>query len=158
MADRGPPAVVAGERATLVAFLDYLRESLAAKAEGVADEDGRRPLVPSGTSLFGIVKHLATVERFWFDACFGGGRVPGGDRALTLEAGQTGRAVVADYRSAIARSNEVIANCADLDERCRAHRPELTLRWVLVHMIEETARHAGHADILREELDGATGR
>jgi len=111
----------------------------------------------AGTSLLGLVKHLACVERLYFlgedvqdwDATFRPGRE---------EAAQD---VLADYREAVRRANQVIEACPDLARATpqlpgRGSAP--SMRWVLVHMIEETGRHAGHADILREQIDGATGR
>jgi hypothetical protein len=159
MADRRTPFTNAGERDTLVAFLDYLRESVLIKVSGLDDESLRRPLVPSGTSLLGLVKHLTMVEIVWFPFAFAGVdvRVPGGE----LDPADTTASVIDGYRAAIARSAEIVAAAADLDERCvrAASAPDqMSLRWVLVHMVEETGRHAGHADILREQLDGQIGR
>ncbi len=159
MPDRRTPFVNAGERATLVAFLDYLRDAVVIKAEGLSDEDGRRALVPSGTSVLGLVKHLTMVEVSWFQWSFAGEKVwvPTGD----LEQADTAASVIDGYRAAIARNNEIVASAPDLSTRCARKPPAtdpLSLRWVLVHMVEETARHAGHADILREQIDGRTGR
>lgn len=153
MPDRRTPFQNAGERELLVDFLDYLRESVVIKTSGLSDEDVRKPMVPSGTSLLWLVNHLADVEGYWFDTVFAGGDggVPPGD---------TAESAISAYRAAWARSNEVVAACHDLDTlSARPHRDQHTsLRWILVHMVEETARHAGHADIIREQLDGAVGR
>jgi hypothetical protein len=159
MSDRRTPFTNAGERETLVAFLDYLREAVLIKVSGLDDDALRRTLVPSGTSLLGLVKHLTAVEIAWFPFAFAGAdvRVPNGD----LEPADTTATVINGYRVAIARSAEIVATEADLDQRCAraATAPEcMSLRWVLVHMVEETGRHAGHADILREQLDGQVGR
>ena len=159
MADRRTPFTNAGERETLVAFLDYLRESVLIKVSGLDDESLRRPLVPSGTSLLGLVKHLSTVETLWFPFAFAGldVRVPSGE----LEPADTTASVIGGYRDAIAKSAEIVAAAANLDQRCvrAVSAPDqMSLRWVLVHMVEETGRHAGHADILREQLDGQVGR
>jgi hypothetical protein len=159
MSDRRTPFLVAGERETLLAFLDYLREAVLIKASGLDDEALRRPLVPSGTSLLGLVKHLTMVEVAWFQWSFAGSDVPIPDQSL--EPGDTTESVFAGYRAAIEQNNALVAERHDLDELCARKRTgfePLSLRWVLVHMVEETGRHAGHADILREQLDGQTGR
>jgi hypothetical protein len=159
MPDRRTPFVNGNERETLVAFLDYLREAIVVKTDGLSEADAGRSLVPSGTSLLGLVKHLTMVEVSWFQWSFAADdvRVPG----ERIKEGDTVASVVASYRAATARNNEIVASAVDLTAMC-ARRPPTTdlmsLRWILVHMIEETARHAGHADILREQLDGEVGR
>ena len=159
MADRRTPFTNGDERETLVAFLDYLRESVLGKVAGLDDAALRRSLVPSGTSLLGLVKHLTMVEIVWFPFAFAGSdvRVPSDE----LESADTTSSVIHSYRTVITASNEIVAGATDLEQHCvrRASAPELmSLRWVLVHMLEETGRHAGHADILREQLDGQIGR
>jgi hypothetical protein len=159
MADRRTPFTNAGERETLVAFLDYLREAVLIKVVGIDDDALRHALVPSGTSLLGLVKHLTMVEIAWLPFSFAGADVwvPSGE----LEPTDTTDAVVDGYRAAIADSVEIVAAAPDLDQLCAraAFAPDrMSLRWVLVHMVEETGRHAGHADILREQLDGQIGR
>lgn len=159
MPDRKTPSTLADEKQTLRDFLDYLRESVIIKASGLSEEDARRPMVDSGTNLLWLVKHLARVEMLWFQHLFAGLDVdaPEGD----LEPDDSVRSAADAYREAIARSNEIIDHCDDLDGRAaRAGRaPEpMSMRWILVHMVEETARHAGHADIIREQIDGTTGR
>ena len=159
MSDRRTPFIEAGERETLVAFLDYLREAVLIKVSGIDDDALRRSFVPSGTSLLGLVKHLTMVEIAWFPFSFSGAEVwvPGGE----LEPPDTTASVIDGYRISIAESAEIVAAAPDLDQRCvrAAFAPDrMSLRWVLVHMVEETGRHAGHADILREQLDGQTGR
>jgi uncharacterized damage-inducible protein DinB len=159
MADRRTPFPNSDERTTLVAFLDYLRESVVRKTEGLDDEAVRRVLVPSGTTLLGLVKHLTMVEVSWFQWSFAGLDVA--IPALELEDGDTIESVVADYRTACTASNTIVERWDDLDRRAAraATAPEpMSMRWLLVHMIEETARHAGHADILREQIDGSVGR
>ncbi|MFI6405039.1 DinB family protein [Streptomyces sp. NPDC050548] len=160
--DVRPPAVDAGEKATLVAFLDYVREAVVAKAEGVGEEQGRAPGVPSGTSIFGLVKHLAAAEAYWFAWAFAGADVPHPDFGMDVGDEETGEGLVASYRDAVARANDVIARCDDLSlpaARAAGGADAVrSLRWILVHMIEETARHAGHVDILREQVDGSVGR
>jgi uncharacterized damage-inducible protein DinB len=159
VADRQTPFSLGDERQTLVEFLDYLRESVIIKASGLPEEQARTPGVPSGTSLMGLVKHLTLVEIVWFQHRFAGEDVWVPHDAL----GPDDRVdhLIGDYRAATARSNEIVATCDDLG--AHSARPffdvgPLTLRWILVHMVEETARHAGHADILRERIDGSVGR
>ncbi|GAA1695537.1 DinB family protein [Streptomyces yatensis] len=155
--ETGPPATGPDEKATLRGFLDYLRDSVADKVAGVPEPQVRTGGVPSGTSLLGLLKHLAFVERFSFlgeDA---------GDWPATMRpsAEDTVDGVLADYRETVERANRVIDACPDLTlpaPRAPRRGSAPSMRWVLVHMIEETGRHAGHADILRERIDGSTGR
>jgi uncharacterized damage-inducible protein DinB len=159
LTDHRTPFTIADEKRTLRDFLDYLRDAITRKATGLTDDDVRRSTVPSGTSLLGLVKHLTYVETMWFQWSFAGLDVdrPSGD----LQSGDTAESVLAAYRSAIKRSNEILDHCGDLDQRCARKvsvDEPLSLRWVLVHMVEETARHAGHADIIREQVDGSVGR
>jgi uncharacterized damage-inducible protein DinB len=159
MADRRTPFLNAGERETLVAFLDYLRESVIVKASGLEAASLHRAMVPSGTTLLGLVKHLTMAETYWFHWSFAGEDIEIPTDALATS--DTVEVVVSAYRHAIRRSNEIVASAPDLEVlSAHDHHGEgpLSLRWVLVHMIEETGRHAGHADILREQLDGQTGR
>ncbi|WP_418957659.1 DinB family protein [Streptomyces tritici] len=160
--DVGPPAEGPDEKSTLLAFLNYLRDAVAAKAEGLDDGKGRTPGVESGTSVFGLVKHLTAAETYWFAWAFEGEDVAHPDFGMELAEADKAEVLFAAYRRAVERSNRIVARHDDLNRRCA--RPAGTagavrsLRWVLVHMIEETARHAGHADILREQADGAVGR
>jgi hypothetical protein len=157
MADHKPPRHDRDERATLTALLQYQRESFARKLDGVSDDDARRALVPSGTTLLWLAKHVATAEQIWVVR-----RFAGEDAALddTVRDGDTLAAALAHYRATWERVDAIIAAEASLDAPCRALDDDVAtnLRWVLAHLLEETARHAGHADILRELLDGATGR
>jgi uncharacterized damage-inducible protein DinB len=145
----------------LASFLDWLRGSIVRKCEGLSEEDARRPMVPSGTSLLGMIKHLGYVERWWFQYHFGGRSdvyLPEGDDDFRVEPTDTVRDVVDFYNNECEASREIVAAAPSCDEHARSReRSEYTLRWILIHMIEETARHAGHADILRELIDGATG-
>lgn len=151
--------ILADERSTLVGFLDYLRESIVLKAEGISREEAAHPMVPSGTSLLGLVKHLTMVEVAWFQWAFEGRDVDIPSTEVTDD--DAVESAVAAYRDAVRVSNEIVADCSDLDSRAAraGTAPErMTMRWLLVHMVEETGRHAGHADILREEIDGTVGR
>ena len=159
MPDRRTPFLVADEATTLRAFLDYLRESLILKVADLDEESARRSTVPTGTSLLGLIKHLTAVEVGWFQFAFAGRDVP--MPSEETEPTDSVASAVAAYEAATRVSNQVVDEADDLDQLCaRAPTtPEpLSLRWLLVHMIEETARHAGHADILREQIDGRTGR
>lgn len=149
--DAGPPSTGPGEKDVLAGFLDYLRSAVAAKAEGVPDEQARTPGVPSGTNLLGLVNHLTQVERHWLL----GHRVA--DWKATFHPGpdDTAASILTAYRETIAEANAEIASWDDL---AAAGPRRGSRRWTLTHLIEETARHAGHADILRELIDGATGR
>ena len=156
-ADTPPPRTTGDEKDVLVGFLDYLRASIAAKVDGVREPDVRSPGVRSGTNLLGLVKHLACVERFIFLG------EPVASWPATFHAGrdETRASVLAAYRDATVLADERIAACVDLTDPAHTSTTEKaapSMRWALVHMIEETARHAGHADILRELLDGTTGR
>ncbi|MFI8090813.1 DinB family protein [Streptomyces sp. NPDC086080] len=155
--DTPPPRTGSSETEVLRGFLDYLRESVSAKVEGAPEPRVRTAGVPSGTNLLGLLHHLTFVER----ATFLGDRVT--DWQGTFRAPPEDRVadVVARYREAVARANDVLDTCADPASplpRARPHGPAPSVRWALTHMIEETGRHAGHADILRELIDGATGR
>jgi len=157
--DHHTPWTLAGEKETLADFLDYLRDAVIRKASGLPAATVRRPMVDSGTSLLGLIKHLTRVEIAWFQYAFAGAdvRVPGDD----LTDDDEPQAVIDDYQMAITVSNRIVAEAADLTQpaKRRAVAPEpMSLRWILVHMIEETGRHAGHADILREQIDGSVGR
>lgn len=162
-ADTRPPRHdVDDEKSVLLSFLDYLRGTIAAKAEHAADPGARTPGVPSGTSLLGLVKHLTAAELNWFVRGFAGAEMEPADLSMQVAADEPAAEIIAAYRSATARANEVIEAAPSLSAhaaRGTGRTPEAhSLRWILVHMIEETARHAGHADILREQLDGSTGR
>lgn len=158
--DNGPPAINETERATLPAFLGYLREAVIAKVDGLTEREAGTPGVPSGTSILGLIRHLTGAEVLWFEHMYLGRDVEF-ELGMDVAAGESTADLVAAYRTAAARSDEIIQACPDLD-RLAARRaegdPDRSMRWILVHMIEETARHAGHADILREQLDGAVGR
>jgi len=136
------------------------REAVLWKLEGLDDEQLRRPMVPSGTNLLGLVKHLAGVEYQRFGQTFGRQTEPlETDPVADMNAGpdETTDGIIGFYCRACAAADQVIDEL-DLDDQGTAWFGEqVSLRRVLVDMIEETARHAGHADILRELLDGATG-
>ena len=158
MTDRKPPRVSGDERATLVALLQYLRESVVRKVEGVADQDARWSPVPTGTSLLWIVKHLARAEALWFlDAS------PDSRSSLSSSIRRRSqRHPGGGHRPLSAtwvRVDDVVA-ASDLDAICVGVDEEANpiCGGYFAHLVEETARHAGHADILRELIDGQTGR
>jgi len=157
MADRKPPRIDGDERATLGALLRYQRESLVRKVTGVSDADARRPMVPTGTSLLWLVKHMARAEVVWVQIRFAGRDLPVPDD--TVGPDDTLAGAVAAYE-ATWPVTDALAAAADLATPCARPDadPPVTLRWVLAHLLEETARHAGHADICREMIDGSVGR
>ncbi|HEY8081280.1 MAG TPA: DinB family protein [Acidimicrobiales bacterium] len=155
MVDRKPPRLAAPERETLLALLQYQRESLVRKVDGVDEDAAAISPVPSGTTLAWLVDHLARAEASWIELRFAG-REPSDELEL---GGPRLAAAVERYRGQWSRTDEVVWS-NELDAVCANDdaEPTVSLRWILVHLLEETARHAGHADILRELLDGATGR
>ncbi|TDC59811.1 DinB family protein [Actinomadura sp. GC306] len=153
--DTPPPRTGNSETEVLRGFLDYLRTSIAAKVEDAPEPQVRTAGVPSGTNLLGLLHHLTFVEC----AMFLGERVPDWQATFQAAPEDTVPDVVARYREAVERANKVLDNCPDLGAPVpRPGKPAPSVRWALTHMIEETARHAGHADILREQIDATTGR
>ena len=164
MATRYAAPLAGDEAATLTGFLDHYRSVLLSLADGLPDHALRRQLVASDTTILGLVKHLAYVERGWFQEVFADEDVSypfsddDSDAEFRIEADEKTSDVLALYRHECERSRAIVASATSLEERARKPgREKYSLRWILVHMIEETARHAGHADILREQLDGTTG-
>jgi uncharacterized damage-inducible protein DinB len=151
------------EKESLHASLDRHRDVVLWKLEGLGDEDLRRPLTPSGTNLQGLVKHLAAVEYGWFCLTFGRETEPlpfdenDEDADLRVGANETTEEVVAFYSRARAAADQVIEETGPEDTGTAWFGEKVSMRWVLIHMIEETARHAGHMDIVRELIDGAAG-
>ena len=155
--DAPPPRPGSSEAEVLRGFLDYLRNSVSAKVEDAPEPQVRTAGVPSGTNLLGLLNHLTFVER----ATFLGERVTDWQATFHAAPADSVADVVTRYRQTVARANDVLDACADLGApvpRPRSNGPAPSVRWALTHMIEETGRHAGHADILRELIDGATGR
>jgi uncharacterized damage-inducible protein DinB len=156
---------VAGEGATLTAFLEWQRATLARKCEGLTGDQLReRSALPSTLSLLGLVRHMAGVERAWFRRTLAGEGVseiystdadPDGDfdNVATADVDEA----FATWRDECRRADEIVS-ARDLDAtgRQRTGR-EVSMRWILIHMIEEYSRHNGHADLLRERIDGAVG-
>lgn len=150
-----------GELDTAMAFLTFARECVVKKTDGLTEEQVRRVLVESGTTLLGLVYHLTMAERLWFGYHVGGREEDDpGDVGMQIPEEYTVEQVLAEYQLTIAISDAAIRAVGDLGKpvaipvQGRYH----TVRWVVAHMTSETARHAGHADILREQIDGVTGR
>jgi Protein of unknown function (DUF664) len=155
------PRVDSGELDTALAFLSFARHCVLKKAIGLSEEQLHRVLVDSGTSILGLVRHLAETERYWFGHHLAGAAWdPGHEHGMTVPAGAAAGDVLGGYRAAIADSDRLIRAAGDPEARCAVpvDGNRHTLRWVMAHMTSETVRHAGHADILREQLDGTTGR
>lgn len=165
---RPVPFVDTSELDTALAFLRFARESVVKKLEGLDEAAARRELVSSGTNLLGLIRHLAMSEQFWFHHHVAGEPLtaPRDHTFFSMDVEPVRRVedVVADYRAAAAHSDELVTAVGDPDTltaepvEADGGSERRRLRWVLAHMTSETARHAGHADILRELLDGTTGR
>jgi uncharacterized damage-inducible protein DinB len=141
-------------------WLTHLRLNAIAKLDGLDDRQLRWRPVPTANSLGVIVVHLGLAERLWFRAIFAGEEMDMGwrTRMFELEAGWSTEDVIAFYRAETAAADAVLDACESFDLSSRGPMRPTTLRWVVVHLIEETARHLGHMDITRELLDGRTGR
>ncbi|MHB8438825.1 MAG: DinB family protein [Acidimicrobiales bacterium] len=160
---RERPAEDAPELEVLTGFLDFLRATVLNKVAGLDDERAFEAVAPpSELTPAGVVKHLTGVERFWFSIDFAAADVPrpwtednphGG---FSPAPGDSLASIVADYRQECERSSKAIEH-AEPGDSARGEGMAFTLRWALAHMIEETARHCGHLDLLRERIDGHTG-
>ena len=167
--ERAEPPLRAGEREMLIGWLDYHRATLLLKCEGLTDDQLReRSVPPSGLSLIGLVRHLTECERGWFRKVLRGEDLPGlywTDEDPDGDFDNVGSAdtasVFAAFERECAMAREAVASAPDLDtlgkKPSRDTGEQFSLRWILTHMIEEYARHNGHADLLRERIDGATG-
>ncbi|MFG2130109.1 DinB family protein [Streptomyces sp. NPDC048751] len=159
------PLMTGDERPMLESWLDFHRATLELKCRGLDDAQVRLASAePSGLTLLGLVQHLAEVERNWFQRAFAGLDVPPLFEEETGYALAPGRGLdeaLAVWRREVARGRELCAGRSLEDSGRIADGPmaglEVSLRWVLIHLIEEYARHNGHADILRERIDGVTG-
>ncbi|TDB82067.1 DinB family protein [Micromonospora sp. KC721] len=150
-----------GELDTNLAFLSFARSCVLKKVAGLNEEQLRRRLVVSDTTLLGLVQHLTDAERYWFGYTFAGDpRYADVDSDMVVAPDRSPDQIIAGYRAAIADSDAHISAASGLDVLTAQPVGDAprTLRWVLAHMTSETVRHAGHADILRELIDGATGR
>jgi len=150
-----------GELDTALAFLSFARSCVLKKVEGLDEEQLRRRFVVSDTTLLGLVQHMADGERYWFAHTVGGDDAYADvDFSMVVPPERSAQEVIADYRAAIDEADRHIAAAGDPDTLTKKPVGDAprTLRWVLAHATSETVRHAGHADILRELIDGTTGR
>ncbi|WP_273651356.1 DinB family protein [Cellulomonas fimi] len=172
MTERLDPPLSADELTTLRAFLDFHRQTLLLKTEGLDAAQLARTLAPSAMTLGGLLKHLALVEDSWFGEVLAGRTASEPWASVDWDADRDWEwsSAAADtpgelrtlLQEAIARSDAIVDELGPDPDRhaVRAHRrtgEPISLRWILVHMIEEYARHNGHADLLRESIDGVTG-
>ena len=164
---RTRPPFVADERSQLVGWLDLQRALIPWKCEGLSEADAHRPVLPHSPlmTMAGLVSHLRWVEHCWFEVMFL--NTPPGDNLQFTDVDDQDFQVddvplaqlLADYEMQCARSNEIVAahSLDDVGRNADFGSGTSSLRWMLLHMLEETARHAGHADTVRELLDGMTG-
>ena len=165
-AGRPEPPSVADEMATLEGFLDFLRATIRWKVEGLSDEQASARMLGSATTVTGMVRHLADTERYWFRQILGAVPVDevgyawedgsGPSHAWELDGGASLAGALEDYEAATRLSRAQLLG-RDVEEELRGRPEVVTVRWVLTHMVEETARHAGQLDVLAELLDGRTG-
>lgn len=151
-------ALVADERTQLTAFVEHYRAAVEATLDGLSEEQVRRRLVPSSTTLLGLLKHVTWMQRIWFEECVGGtpraqlGTATTPEETFQLDDGDTAASVLAAHRRACATARELVAG-RDLDDVVTGHPSgPRTLRWVHLQVLRELAHHCGHADILREQL------
>lgn len=157
------------ERASLQGWLAFHRRLLVDQADGLTDDQARFRHAPSAFSIMGLIRHLAEGERWWFRIAFAGEVIDNQwstpddpARCFNPTSDDTLAEAIAAYRAAWTVADEIVAASRDLDQLSTGSPPELggfqfPLRWVLTHMIEERARHNGHADLIREAIDGRVG-
>jgi uncharacterized damage-inducible protein DinB len=163
--DRTEDLKTGDERTLLESWLDYHRQTLLTKAAGLTAEQLKRAAVePSNLSLLGLIRHMAEVERSWFRRRAGGADIPmlycppdNIDGDFDDVAGADAAADYATYLAELAAVREVAAGLSLDHQFATSWAPAISVRWVYLHMIEEYARHNGHADLLRERIDGVTG-
>ncbi|MEV7421295.1 MULTISPECIES: DinB family protein [unclassified Streptomyces] len=166
MTERVGPSPTSGEREMLRSYLDFHRATLAMKTEGLSDEElRRRSMPPSTLCLMGLVRHMAEVERAWFRRVVNGEDIPlvwspEGDYQVAYEPGTATREeAFGAWRTEVehARRIEAAAESLEVTAHAASWREEVSLRMVMLHLIHEYARHNGHADLLREAIDGSVG-
>jgi hypothetical protein len=154
------------ERETVAGFLDWYRAVVERKVDGLSPDAARTVMTPTGMSPLGIVQHLGWAERGWFREIFAGEDVESidgeDDNSAEFAVGTDDSvdSVLEFYRTEVEHSRRIVAESPSLDAlsaRPTKYREHVSLRWILVHMLEETARHAGHLDLMRETIDGTTG-
>jgi hypothetical protein len=128
------------------------------KLSGLDEDDARRSTVPTGTNLAGLVQHLTFVEAKFFEQIVGGGKPTRGKRSMVVDPSVSLVALRREYRAAGEASDEIIRSLGDPAAPVTHHGRTRDLRWAIYAVIGETSRHAGHADIIREQIDGRTGR
>jgi hypothetical protein len=147
----------------LTGFLDWYRMVVQHKVQGLSTDAASMTMTATGLSPLGVVAHLAAVEVGWFAETFAGQRVdPVWDDhgSFKLRGDDSVDSIVDEYRAACGRSRSIVDAAPSLDVlsvQSDEFRGHVSLRWILIHMLEETARHAGHLDIMRESIDGETG-
>jgi uncharacterized damage-inducible protein DinB len=162
---RTDPPGIAGPLEMTSNFHRFLRETLIWKCTGLTEEQLRWSPVPSGTSLLGLLKHSVFVERGWISRYIGGLDVDPGwtrddpDADWRIEPGETFESIRALYHAEAARSGEVLQGVSwdDVPPDPTGRNRTLSVGWILTHMVEEVGRHCGHADLIRELVDGQTG-
>jgi uncharacterized damage-inducible protein DinB len=164
---RRRPPFVADERTQLVGWLDLQRAIVHMKCEGLSDADAHRPVLPGSPlmTMAGAVSHLRWVEHCWFEVVFLGRPAVGPqfdddpEDADMMVSGEPLDRLLADYERQCALSNEIAATHSldDVGKHSGFRAAAATLRWILIHIVEETARHVGHMDAIRELLDGRKG-
>jgi uncharacterized damage-inducible protein DinB len=148
----------ATELDTLMGNLHSLRTSALDKLSGLSEEDARRSTVPTGTNLAGLIQHLTFVESKWFEQIVGGGKQTRGVRSMQVDPSVSLTELRKGYRAACDASDDVVRRLGDPAAPVKHNGKVHDLRWAILGVINETARHAGHADIIREQIDGRTGR
>jgi uncharacterized damage-inducible protein DinB len=150
------PPFATDERELLLGYLDYQRAAITRKLEDLGEEQARWRPDSKLISLLGIVNHLTHVEWRWIEGALRGNEVSRSEDEFTPGHEVTVAAAVAAYRDRAKETNDAVRAAESITVAC-GWQEGMDLRWVLVHLIEETARHAGHADATRELLDGTTG-
>jgi uncharacterized damage-inducible protein DinB len=148
---------VTSEIRQLLSALDGLRAGILKKVAGLSEDDARRSTVDSGTNLAGLLQHLTYVESLWFEEVVASGKARG-IRSMQVDPSVSLRTLRAAYKAACETSNRIVETIGDADAPVTRHGKTHNLRWVLLSVMGETSRHAGHADIIREQIDGKTGR
>jgi uncharacterized damage-inducible protein DinB len=142
------------ESEVLREMLYFQRLEILRTIAGLSTADAHWKPHPDANSLIGIVSHLAWVERLWFHSIVGGSKLDDQGPAFDVDPVKTPEEVTAEYLAALSRSNE-IWDTSEIDQTFDSDEGKVSLRWIVNHMIEETARHAGHADITRQLIDGS---
>lgn len=147
-----------GELEELQSAPDGMRAGVLKKLAGLSDADARRSTLPSGTNLAGLLRHLTFVQSLWFEEIVAGGSARRGKRTMQLDPSVSLRQLRSDYRAACEASNDIVRSIGDPGAPVTRNGKTHNLRWVMIGVLSEISRHAGHADIIREQVDGRTGR